>query len=131
MYDDFFTKAHNLTQPGIPFATATVIHAEKPTSAKPGDKAIITVDRVMHGWIGGSCAPPSVVKEALAALAADECRLMIFGALPVAQALAYLGKAMNYHVIAVDPDGQGAGMEHVDELLTDLAAIAVRVNLLT
>ncbi|MEM7538038.1 MAG: XdhC family protein [Chloroflexota bacterium] len=76
MYDNYFTKAHELTTQGIPFATATVVRAEKPTSGKPGDKAIITFDGVMHGWIGGSCAQPTVVKESLRALADDESRLI-------------------------------------------------------
>jgi xanthine dehydrogenase accessory factor len=86
MYDDFFAKAHELVQAGIPFVTATVVRAEKPTSGKPGDKAIITVDGVMHGWIGGSCAQPTVIKEALNALADDESRLVRLSAEPEAQA---------------------------------------------
>lgn len=76
MYDDFFAKAHELVQKGVPFVTATVVWAEKPSSGKPGDKAIITIDGVMHGWIGGSCAQPTVIKEALKALEADESRLI-------------------------------------------------------
>jgi len=62
MVDEFFAKAHRLNQQGLPFVTATVVRAEKPTSGKPGDKAIITVDGVMNGWIGGSCAQPTVIK---------------------------------------------------------------------
>jgi xanthine dehydrogenase accessory factor len=76
MYDDFFAKAHELVQKGVPFVTATVVWAEKPSSGKPGDKAIITIDGVMHGWIGGSCAQPTVIKEALKALEADEAKLI-------------------------------------------------------
>lgn len=173
MYDEFFSKAHELTQEGIPFATATVVRAEKPTSGKPGDKAIITIDGVMHGWIGGSCAQPTVVKEALKAMQEDEgrlirlstesevqenrdglmdlpmtCfsggtleiyiepqqprpRLLIIGTLPVAQALAHLGKAMNYHVIAVDPDNDGVGMEHAHEVVTELDALSSLITPLT
>jgi xanthine dehydrogenase accessory factor len=57
MYDEFYSRAHRLVQEGVPFATATVVRAEKPTSGKPGDKAIITGDGVMHGWIGWSICP--------------------------------------------------------------------------
>jgi xanthine dehydrogenase accessory factor len=174
MYDDFFAKAHELVQKGVPFVTAVVVRAEKPTSAKPGDKAIITADGVMHGWIGGSCAQPTVIKEALKALAEDESRLirlstepekqmpreglldlpmtcfsggtleiyiepqpprprlLIVGGLPVAQALAHLGRAMNYHVVAVDLDGGGAAtsraMAHADEVLLDLAEVAEEIR---
>ncbi len=76
MYDEFFSKAHELLNEGQPFATATVVRAEKPTSGKPGDKAIITTTGVMHGWIGGSCAQPTVIEEALKALSEREPRLI-------------------------------------------------------
>ena len=76
MYDEFFSKAHDLIRHGIPFATAIVVRAERPTSGKPGDKAIITADGTMHGWIGGSCAQPTVIREALKALRADESRFV-------------------------------------------------------
>lgn len=69
MFDDFFAKGLELWQRGRPFATATVVRAEKPTSGKPGDKAIITEDGEMFGWIGGSCAQPTVIEEALKAMA--------------------------------------------------------------
>ncbi|MBP8002656.1 MAG: XdhC family protein [Chloroflexi bacterium] len=85
MIDDFFAKAHELVLAGVPFVTATVVRAEKPTSGKPGDKAIITVDGVMHGWIGGSCAQPTVIKEALKALAADEAKLIRLSTEPEGQ----------------------------------------------
>ena len=76
MYDQFFSKAHELLSEGMPFATAVVVRAEKPTSGKPGDKAIITPTGVMHGWIGGSCAQPTVIEQALKAMADGEPRLI-------------------------------------------------------
>jgi xanthine dehydrogenase accessory factor len=85
MIDDFFAKAHELVLAGVPFVTATVVRAEKPTSGKPGDKAIITIDGVMHGWIGGSCAQPTVIKEALKALATDEAKLIRLSTEPEGQ----------------------------------------------
>jgi len=65
---DFFTKFQRLHETGNPFAIATVIRAEKPTSAKVGAKAIITEDGSLSGWIGGSCAEPTVKREAKKAL---------------------------------------------------------------
>ncbi|HEV1992286.1 MAG TPA: XdhC family protein, partial [Candidatus Dormibacteraeota bacterium] len=47
---------------------ATVVRCEPPTSARPGDKAVITADGRLHGWIGGSCSEPIVRREALRAL---------------------------------------------------------------
>ena len=48
---------------------ATVVRCEPPTSARPGDKAVITADGRLRGWIGGSCSEPIVRREALRALA--------------------------------------------------------------
>jgi xanthine dehydrogenase accessory factor len=76
MFDEFFETASGLTRAGRPFATALVVRAEKPTSGKPGDRAIVTADGVMHGWIGGSCAQPTVIQQARLALADGRRRLV-------------------------------------------------------
>jgi xanthine dehydrogenase accessory factor len=57
------------TADGTPCALATVVRTEPPTSARPGDRAIITADGRLRGWIGGSCSEPVVRREALRALA--------------------------------------------------------------
>lgn len=71
MFDEYFHKAAELIDAGQPFATATVVRSQAPTSGKPGDRAIVTLDGVMYGWIGGSCAQPSVVREARRAIMQD------------------------------------------------------------
>src|SRR3954464_12295360 len=81
----FFTRAAELSTRGEAFVTALVVRVEKPTSAKPGDKAIITADGTMHGWIGGSCAQPTVIREALKALRADESRFVRLSPNPLEQ----------------------------------------------
>jgi xanthine dehydrogenase accessory factor len=58
------------------FALATVIQVERPVSAKPGDRAVITADGRLSGWVGGSCSEPIVVREALIALDDGEPRLV-------------------------------------------------------
>jgi xanthine dehydrogenase accessory factor len=65
---DYLHKACSLQNAGQPFALATVVRAERPTSAKAGAKAIITADGALTGWVGGSCAQPTVIREALKAL---------------------------------------------------------------
>jgi xanthine dehydrogenase accessory factor len=65
---DWLAEAAALAQRGEPFAVATVVRCERPTSAKPGAKALIRQDGTVSGWIGGSCAEPVAVKEALGAL---------------------------------------------------------------
>jgi xanthine dehydrogenase accessory factor len=53
-----------------------VVRFEAPISGKPGDRAIIRADGTMWGWIGGGCAQPAVVKEALKALEDGNPRLI-------------------------------------------------------
>ena len=63
-----------------PFALATVVRSERPTSGKPGNAALIAPDGTMHGWIGGSCTRSEVIRHALEALRLGEPRLLAFGA---------------------------------------------------
>jgi xanthine dehydrogenase accessory factor len=74
--NDLLNRAVELTSVGVAFVLATVVRAEKPTSAKPGANAIITADGTLTGWVGGSCAQPTVIREALKALQAGEPRLL-------------------------------------------------------
>ena len=53
-----------------PFALATVVRSERPTSGKPGNTgAASSPGGAMHGWIGGSCTRSEVDPHALEALA--------------------------------------------------------------
>jgi xanthine dehydrogenase accessory factor len=74
--NDYLAEAHRLRQAGQPFVLATVVRAERPTSAKAGAKAIVTADGELSGWIGGSCARPAVVREARRALQDGQPRLL-------------------------------------------------------
>jgi xanthine dehydrogenase accessory factor len=76
MFDRFLNKAAELLTKGEPFVTASVVRFQAPISGKPGDKAIIFADGRMWGWIGGGCAQPVVIKEALKALADGQPRLV-------------------------------------------------------
>jgi xanthine dehydrogenase accessory factor len=69
--DSVLEMAANLRAQGQPFALVTVVRCESPTSAKPGDKAVVGPDGVIHGWIGGGCAQPVVTKMACRALAEE------------------------------------------------------------
>lgn len=80
--DRFYTLAAELLARREPFATATVVHAERPTSAKPGAKALVTADGRLTGWIGGSCSAPVVIREALGALSDGEPRLVEISSRP-------------------------------------------------
>ena len=76
MFDDFLHKTTELVEAGERFATATVVRCQPPTSGKPGDKAIIHPDGKLWGWIGGGCAQPVVIKEALKCLAEGRPKLV-------------------------------------------------------
>ena len=76
MFDQFLSKAAELLAKDEPFAVAEVVRYQAPISGKPGDKAIIVADGKMWGWIGGGCAQPVVVKEALKALTDGQSRLI-------------------------------------------------------
>ncbi len=73
---DYIEHAYRLAQAGVPFVLATVVRAERPTSAKPGARGIVTADGTLTGWVGGSCAEPTVIREARRALADGEPRLL-------------------------------------------------------
>ena len=64
MSDTLLDLAYQLTRAGEPFVVATVVWCERPTSAKPGARAIIQANGQLTGWIGGSCAQPLVLREA-------------------------------------------------------------------
>jgi xanthine dehydrogenase accessory factor len=81
MSNTILELAHRLTQAGEPFVLATVVWCERPTSAKPGAQAIIQADSTITGWIGGSCAQPVVLREALRILReGDDAYLLRLGA---------------------------------------------------
>jgi xanthine dehydrogenase accessory factor len=76
MFDQFLSKAGEMLASGQSFAIAEVVRYLTPISGKSGDKAIISADGSVWGWIGGGCAQPAVVKEALKALKDGRPRLV-------------------------------------------------------
>jgi xanthine dehydrogenase accessory factor len=76
MADDLLVRALELRQRGEPFVLATVVRCERPTSAKPGAKALIRDDGTVFGWIGGACAEPVVMREALNSLRDGQPRVI-------------------------------------------------------
>jgi xanthine dehydrogenase accessory factor len=64
---------------GEPCVLATVVWRRAPSSGKEGAKALIGPDGAVRGWLGGACAEPAVVREALLALRDGAPRLMFLG----------------------------------------------------
>jgi len=170
---DYLARAHTLQESGQPFALATVVRAERPTSAKAGAKAIVTADGALTGWVGGSCAQPTVIREALKALQDGQPRLMrlcppeklgrgaqdgivefaltcisggtlevyiephlprpqlvVIGHLPIAEALAALGKGLQYTVTVMGLDATQERFPQADLVLDrlDFSQLRVRVT---
>lgn len=74
--NDLFAAAQRLQQQGQPYALVTVVHTQAPASARPGDKALVTAQGIVHGWIGGGCAQPAVLHTVREALEDGRARLI-------------------------------------------------------
>jgi xanthine dehydrogenase accessory factor len=72
-------QAADLARRGEPFALATVVWRQGPSSSQPGARAIITADGELHGWIGGACAEPAVMREAQGVITSGAARLLLLG----------------------------------------------------
>ncbi|MGH9368812.1 MAG: XdhC family protein [Thermoanaerobaculia bacterium] len=84
MRRDLLILAADLVRREEPFALATVVRRQPPSSAQPGDTAIVTAAGDFHGWLGGSCTQPTVVREALRALSDGAPRLIALSPDPAA-----------------------------------------------
>lgn len=78
-------RAGDLRARRIPFVQARVVLAERPTSAKPGDEAVITPDGVIEGFVGGQCAESTVRAQALALLQSGDSMLLRIAPNPEAE----------------------------------------------
>jgi xanthine dehydrogenase accessory factor len=74
--ESLVSRAAELRARRVPFVHARVVLAERPTSAKPGDEAIVLADGSMDGFVGGSCAESTVRAQALALMDSRESLLL-------------------------------------------------------
>jgi xanthine dehydrogenase accessory factor len=79
MKPDVLALASELSANGRPYVLATVVWRRAPSSGQEGATALITPDRSVRGWIGGACAEPTVVREALKAIDEGTPRLLFLG----------------------------------------------------
>ena len=99
-----WTEAGELTRRGQPFALATVVWRQGPSSGQQGSRAIITADGDLHGWIGGACAEPVVIREAREVITEGTPRLLLLG---TPEQFARSGAAI--------PDGMTRGADRLPE----------------
>jgi xanthine dehydrogenase accessory factor len=73
---DVQERARTLRRERVPFVHARVVRAEKPTSARPGDEALVLAGGIMEGFVGGTCADATVRAQALALLDSGGTRML-------------------------------------------------------
>jgi xanthine dehydrogenase accessory factor len=76
---DILELGATLSRRGDPFVLATVVWSRAPSSGKPGSTALITRDGKIHGWLGGACAEPTVIREGLRAIEEGTPRVLFLG----------------------------------------------------
>lgn len=69
-------RAQQLRALRVPFVHARVVLAERPTSAKPGDEAVVLGDGTIEGFVGGTCAEATVREQSLQVLSEGRSRLV-------------------------------------------------------
>lgn len=73
---ELLERMERLLAERVPFVTATVVRAAKPTSVRPGDSALVLGDGTIDGFVGGVCAQASVRLYAARALETGEALLL-------------------------------------------------------
>lgn len=76
---DVVEQAAELARRGEEFALATVVWRQGPSSGQLGSRAIITREGQLYGFIGGACAEPVVLREAVRVIESREPRLLFLG----------------------------------------------------
>ena len=79
MTEDLLQLSQELSRRGEPFALATVVWRRAPSSAQPGNQAIVTAAGKVRGWLSGACAESVVIREARKALETGEPHLVLLG----------------------------------------------------
>jgi xanthine dehydrogenase accessory factor len=73
---DVEARAAALRRDRVPFVHARLVRAERPTSAKPGDEAVVLPDGTIEGFVGGACAESTVRAQGLSLLDSGESLLL-------------------------------------------------------
>ncbi|HVT18223.1 MAG TPA: XdhC family protein [Thermoanaerobaculia bacterium] len=76
MHADLLRLAADMARREEPFVLAVVVRRQPASSAQAGDMALVTAAGAFHGWLGGSCTQPTVIREARQALREGKPRLI-------------------------------------------------------
>jgi len=77
--DNLQELRQELSRRGEAFAQATVVWRRAPSSAQPGNKAIVTAAGKVRGFLSGACSESVVVREARKAMESGQARLVLLG----------------------------------------------------
>ena len=118
---DVVEQAAELVRCGEEFALATVVWRQGPSSGRVGSRAIITRDGQLQGFIGGACAEPVVLREAVRVIESREPRLLFLGTTDVPQS--QLPEGMLY--IPMSCQSEGALQIYVEPVVPALDLVVV------
>ncbi len=90
-------RAAELTRLRVPYVHARVVLAQRPTSAKPGDQALILPDGSMEGFVGGDCAESTVRAQSLALLDSGDSLLLRITPEPEAEPAEAVAGTLSVH----------------------------------
>jgi xanthine dehydrogenase accessory factor len=76
---DVMELAVKLAKEGHSSVMATVVWRHGPSSGQSSSRALITEDGQLHGWIGGACAEPVLIREAKRVLEEAKPKLIWLG----------------------------------------------------
>ena len=96
-------RARELADRGEEFALATVVWRQAPSSGQTGARALVTPDGRLHGFIGGACAEPVVIREAQRVISSHESRLLFLGTTD--EAMTALPEGMVYLPMSCQSEG--------------------------
>lgn len=74
--NDLLLRAQRLQEQRTPYVLATVVRAQRPTSAKPGDSALVLPDGTIEGFVGGTCAASTVRLQGLRLMDSGDSTLL-------------------------------------------------------
>lgn len=118
---DIVEQAAELARRGEEFALATVVWRQGPSSGQMGSRAIITREGRLFGFIGGACAEPVVLREAVRVIESLEPRLLFLGTADVPQS--ELPDGMLY--IPMSCQSEGALQIYVEPVVPALDLVVV------
>src|SRR3954454_17820554 len=118
---DIVEQAADLARRGEEFALATVVWRQAPSSGRIGSRAIITRAGELYGFIGGACAEPVVLREAVRVIESREPRLLFLGTTDIPRS--QLPEGMLY--VPMSCQSEGALQIYVEPVVPALDLLVV------